>query len=45
MLAKGIVRGRLGKAYGFIVITTFSARAVMAYLSVPIDIANKFQLL
>jgi hypothetical protein len=33
-----MVRGGLGEAYGFIVITAFSARAVIAYLPTPAPI-------
>jgi len=44
VLVKGVVRGRLGEARGFIVITAFSIRAVIAYLPTlaPIGITNKF---
>ena len=44
MLVKGVVRGGLGEARGFVVITAFSARVVIAYLPTlaPIGIANKF---
>jgi hypothetical protein len=44
VLVKGVVRGRLGEARGVVVVTTFSARVVVAYLPTPalIGIANKF---
>ena len=44
MLVKGVVRGRLGEARRFIVITASSIRGVIAYLPTlaPIGIANEF---
>jgi hypothetical protein len=44
VLVKGVVRGGLGEARGFVVITAFSTRAVIAYLPTPapIGIANEF---
>jgi hypothetical protein len=45
VLVKGVVRGGLGKACGFIVVTAFSIRAVIAYLPTPalVGIANEFR--
>ena len=44
MLVKGVVYGRLGKAYRCIVKTALSIGAVVAYLPplTPIDIVNRF---
>ena len=40
MLVKDVVYSRLGKAYKFIVITTFSVRVVIAYLLTLITIGS-----
>ena len=44
MLIKGVVYGRLGEAYSYIVITAFSIGAIVAYLSTLalIGIVNRF---
>ena len=44
MLAKGVVRGGLDEAHGYVAITAFSIGAVVAYLPTlaPIGIVNKF---
>jgi hypothetical protein len=44
VLVKGIVRSELGEARGFIVVTAFSIRVVVAYIPTlaPVGIANKF---
>ena len=45
MLVKGVVRGRLGEACRYVIITTFSIGAVIVYLPTltPIGIVNGFQ--
>ena len=44
MLVKGVVRGGLGEARGYVVIATFSIGAVIAYLPTlaPIGIVDVF---
>ena len=44
MLVKGVIRGRLGKAYGCVVITAFSIGAIVTCLPTPapIGVVNEF---
>ena len=44
-LTKGVVRGKSGKACGYVVINAFGIMAVMVYLPTlaPVGVADRFQ--